>query len=122
MLNRKQIIVIGSVVVLMGLMLSLDIQGLIKPNEGAGASNSSVQPQAAKVKEVSLEDVSTTAQLTLNASLKKLITDLEAQLKSSSESEKLSIQKKLAQQWDDINQSTPAAFYYELIAEKEPNF
>ncbi len=122
MLQRKQIIVIGSVVVLMGLMLSLDIQGLVKPNEGAAAANASGTAQAAKVKEVSLEDISLTAKESLNASLKKQITDLEAQLKSSSESEKLSIQKQLAQQWDDVNQTIPAAFYYELIAEKEPNF
>jgi len=123
MLQRKQIIVIGSVVVLMGLMLSLDIQGLVKPNEGAAASNASGPAQeAAIVKEVSLEDISLTAKESLNAGLKKQITDLEAQLKNSSESEKLSIQKQLAQQWDDVNQSTPASFYYELMAEKEPNF
>ncbi|MFA6946330.1 MAG: tetratricopeptide repeat protein [Pedobacter sp.] len=122
MLNRKQIVVVGSVVVLMGLMLSLDIQGLVKPNEGAGASNASGPPQAAKVKAVSLDDISKTARESLNASLKKQVSDLEAELKSSSESDKLSIQKKLAQQWDDVNQSSPAAFYYELIAEKEPAF
>ncbi|MDP3467023.1 MAG: hypothetical protein Q8S11_01735 [Daejeonella sp.] len=122
MLQRKQIVVIGSVVVLMGLMLSLDIQGLVKPNEGAAAANASGTTQAEKVKEVSLEDISTKTKENLNASLKKQISDLEAQLKSASESEKLSIQKQLAQQWDDVNQSTPAAFYYEFIAEKEPNF
>ncbi|OZA53476.1 MAG: hypothetical protein B7X75_09095, partial [Sphingobacteriales bacterium 39-40-5] len=121
MLQRKQIIVIGSVVVLMGLMLSLDIQGLVKPNEGA-AANASGTAQTEKVKEVSLEDISLKSKESLNASLKKQISDLEAQLKSSSESEKLNIQKQLAQQWDDVNQTTPAAFYYELIAEKEPNF
>lgn len=122
MLQRKQIIVIGSVVVLMGLMLSLDIQGLVKPNEGAAAANASGTAQVEKVKEVSLEDISLKSKESLNASLKKQISDLEAQLKSSSESEKLNIQKQLAQQWDDVNQTTPAAFYYELIAEKEPNF
>jgi len=122
MLQRKQIIVIGSVVVLMGLMLSLDIQGLVKPNEGAAAANASGPAQTAKIKEVSLEDISLKSKESLNASLKKQISDLEAQLKSASESDKLSIEKQLAQQWDDVNQSTPAAFYYELIAEKEPNF
>ena len=121
MLQRKQIIVIGSVVILMGLMLSLDIQGLVKPNEGA-AANASGPAKAENVKEVSLEDVSLTAKESLNASLKKQISDLEAQLKSAAESEKLTIEKKLAQQWDDVNQSTPASFYYELIAEKEPSF
>lgn len=106
----------------MGLMLSLDIQGLVKPNEGAAAANASDTAQAEKVKDVSLDEISLAAKESLNASLKKQISDLEAQLKSASESEKLSIQKQLAQQWDDVNQSTPAAFYYEFIAEKEPNF
>ncbi len=105
----------------MGLMLSLDIQGLVKPNEGA-TSNASGPAKAENVKEVSLEDVSLTAKESLNASLKKQISDLEAQLKSAAESEKLTIEKQLAQQWDDVNQSTPASFYYELIAEKEPSF
>lgn len=120
MLNRKQIIVTGSVVILMGLLLSLDIQGLVKPEESAPASE--VSSAAVPVKAVSIEEVSVTAKESLNASLKKQVSDLEALLKSASEGEKLSIQKQLAQQWDDVNQPTPAAFYYELIAEKEPNF
>ncbi|WP_276360047.1 tetratricopeptide repeat protein [Daejeonella sp. H1SJ63] len=120
MLNRKQIVVIGSVVILMGILLSLDIQGLVKPEENASAS--SAVPAAAPVKAVSVEEVSETAKKTLNASLKKQVSDLEAMLKSASEGEKLNIQKQLAQQWDDVNQPTPAAFYYELIAEKEPDF
>ena len=119
MLNRKQIVVVGSVAVLMGLMLSLDIQGLVKPKEGAEAS---AAPAAAPVKAVSIDEVSLTAKQSLNASLSKQISDLEAALKSSSESEKSDLYKKLAQQWDDVNQTVPAAFYYELIAEKEPAY
>ena len=120
MFNRKQIIVIGSVVVLMGLLLSLDIQGLVKPEESAPSSNAAAT--SAPVKSVSVDEVSVTAKEALNASLKKQLGDLEAKLKSASEGEKLTIQKQLAQQWDDVNQPTPAAFYYELIAEKESNF
>lgn len=121
MINRKQIVVIGSVLVLMGLMLSLDIQGLVKPNESAGAANTPSTPAAA-VKAVSLDDISKAAKETLNANLNKQVSNLEAELKASSDEDKLSFQKKLAQQWDDVNQPTPAAFYYELIAEKEANF
>lgn len=121
MLNKKQIIVTGSVVVLMGLMLSLDIQGLVKPNESAGATTAASVP-AAVVQSVSLDEISKTAKEALNANLKKQLSDLEAELKASSDEDKLSIQKKLAQQWDDVNQPSPAAFYYELIAEKETNF
>ena len=120
MLNRKQIIVVGSVAVLMGLMLSLDIQGLVKPGEGTSAT--ATAPTAATVKAISLDEVSLTAKEGLTASLKSQISDLEAQLKSASEGEKLDLYKKLAQQWDDVNLSTPSSLYYEMIAEKAPDF
>ena len=106
----------------MGLMLSMDIQGLVKSNEESSKANGSVPAQAEKIREISLEDISATAKEGLTANLKKQITDLEAQLKNSAETEKLTIHKRLAQEWDDVNQTTPAAFYYELIAQKEPNF
>lgn len=119
MLNKKQVVVVGSVIVLMGVMLSLDIQGLVKPKDENAASAS---PAAAPVTVVTLDEVSVASKQNLNASLNKLITDLEDVLKSASEGEKLNLQKKLAQQWDDVNQSVPAAFYYELIAGKEPAY
>jgi tetratricopeptide (TPR) repeat protein len=118
MLNRKQFIVVGSVVILMGLMLSMDIQGLVKPKEGSAAPAS----VAAPVRKLSLDDVSKVSKQNLNASLNKQITDLEATLKGASESEKLSLHKQLAQQWDDVNMAAPAAFYYELIAQKQPAY
>ncbi len=121
MLNRKQIIVVGSVVILMGLMLSLNIQGLVKPGENT-ASGPASQAAAPPVKEFSIEEVSDAAKLNLNANLKKQLADLEAALKSASEDEKPALHKQLAQQWDDVNQPAPAAFYYELIAQKEPAY
>lgn len=105
----------------MGLMLSMDIQGLVKPKEDAGGAPSA-SPVAAPVKTFSLEEVSELSKQTLTASLNKQVTDLEAVLKSASQGEKIDIQRKLAQQWDDLNQSAPAAFYYELIAQTEPGF
>ena len=118
MLNKKQFIVIGSVVILMGLMLSMDIQGLVKPKEGSAVPASSAAP----VRELSLDDVSKASKQNLNANLNKQISDLEATLKGASDSEKLSLHKQLAQQWDDVNLAAPAAFYYELIALKEPAY
>lgn len=118
MLNKKQFIVIGSVVILMGLMLSMDIQGLVKPKEGSAVPASSAAP----VRDFSLDDVSKASKQNLNANLNKQISDLEATLKGASDSEKLSLHKQLAQQWDDVNLAAPAAFYYELIAQKEPAF
>ena len=120
MLNRKQVVVIGSAVVLMGLMLSMDIQGLVKPQEGSGAAPAT--EAAAPTKTFSLEEVSNLSKQNLNANLNKQVTDLETTLKSASEGEKIDLYKKLAQQWDDLNQAAPVAFYYELIAQKEPGF
>jgi tetratricopeptide (TPR) repeat protein len=122
MLNKKQIIVIGSVTLLMGLMLMLDIQGLVKPEEGQGNESVATKASASNTKAISLEEVSKTALEGLNANLKALIGNLEAQLKSASDDEKLELYKKLAQQWDDVNLTTPSSLYYELIANEEPNF
>jgi tetratricopeptide (TPR) repeat protein len=122
MFDRKQIIVVGSVAVLLGLMLSLDIQGLVKPGQGDGAPASSAAPATPIVKTISLDELSLTAKEGLNASLKSQISDLEAQLKSASENEKLDLHKKLAQQWDDVNLASPASLYYEMIAEEVPTF
>ena len=122
MFSRKQIIVVGSVIVLLGLMLSLDIQGLVKPGEGAAPANTSAPTAASVVKQISLDEVSQTAKEGLNASLKAQISDLEAQLKSASANDKLDFYKKLAQQWDDVNLATPSSLYFEMIAEKAPAF
>ena len=122
MLNKKQIIVITSVILLFGFMLMLDIQGLVKPGEGEETQSAATTPTPTDAKSISLEEVSKTSMEGLNASLKSLISDLESQLKSASDDEKLELYKKLAQQWDDVNLTTPSSLYYELIAEKEPNF
>ena len=122
MLNKKQIIVIGSVAILMGLMLMLDIQGLVKPGEGEASQAEATKTENVALNSISLDEVSKTSKEGLTANLKSLISDLEAQLKSASDDEKLDLYKKLAQQWDDVNLSTPSSLYYELIAEKQPNF
>jgi tetratricopeptide (TPR) repeat protein len=122
MLNKKQIIVIGSVTLLMGLLLMLDIQGLVKPEEGQKNETVANTASASNIKAISLEEVSKTALEGLNANLKSLISNLEAQLKSASDDEKLELYKKLAQQWDDVNLTTPSSLYYELIANEQPNF
>lgn len=120
MLNRKQIVVVGSAIVLMSLMLSMDIQGLVKPKEGATETSAKVAAPVART--FSLEQVSEVSKQNLTANLNKQVTDLEISLKGASENEKVDLQKKLAQKWDDLNQSAPAAFYYELVAQKEPGY
>jgi tetratricopeptide (TPR) repeat protein len=121
MLKKQQILVIGSVVILMAVLLSLNIKGLVKPNEEQGAENQqpSTETSAATY---TLEQASEAARLDLNASLAQQIKELEASHKSSSGEEKLEVEKKLAQNWDDVNKPAPAAYYYEMIAEKEGNF
>ena len=121
MLKKQQILVIGSVVILMAVLLSLNIKGLVKPNEEQGAENQqpSTETSAATY---TLEQASEAARLDLNANLAQQIKELEASHKSSSGEEKLEVEKKLAQNWDDVNKPAPAAYYYEMIAEKEGNF
>ncbi|WP_026897303.1 tetratricopeptide repeat protein [Daejeonella oryzae] len=121
MINKKQIIVVVSVILLMAVLLSLDIKGLVKPKEQPGTANAATT-EAAAVSNVSLEQVSATAKEDLNANLAKQVSDLENSLKSASESEKPALHKKLGELWNDVNKPAPAAFYYEFIAGKESNY
>ncbi|WP_235904473.1 tetratricopeptide repeat protein [Arcticibacter tournemirensis] len=113
MIKRKQIAVIGLVVVLMGLLLSLDIKGLVK-EEGQHSGEAATSASQATV--VSLESVSNTAKQSITPDFSRQISELESQLKNAGESEKLKLQKQLAQKWDDLNQPAPAAFYFEQLA------
>lgn len=117
-MNRKQIAVIGLVVVLMGLLLSLDIKGLVKEGEHSdeGAEN------AVQTSVLTIEKASETAKQSLNANLAQQISELENQLKSADASEKANFQKQLAVKWDDVNQPVPSAFYYELLAKAGNNY
>ncbi len=118
-MNRKQIAVIGLVVVLMGLLLSLDIKGLVKDDEqssGDGPEN------AAQTSALTIESASQTAKQSLNANLAQQITELENQLQSAEASEKVKLQRQLASKWDDVNQPAPSAFYFELLAKSGSNY
>lgn len=118
-MNRKQIAVIGLVVVLMGLLLSLDIKGLVKDDEqssGNGPEN------AAQTSALTIESASQTAKQSLNANLAQQITELENQLQSAEASEKVKLQRQLASKWDDVNQPAPSAFYFELLAKSGNNY
>ena len=118
MLKKQQILVIGSVVILMAVLLSLNIKGLVKPKEEQGVSNQ----QPAATASITVEQISENAGKDLNANLAAQIRDLETALKSSSDEDKLAVEKKLAQSWDDVNKPAAAAFYYEMIAQKESTF
>ncbi|MEJ6981015.1 tetratricopeptide repeat protein [Pedobacter sp. P351] len=115
-MNRKQIAVIGLVVVLMGLLLSLDIKGLVKEEDH------SAEVGETKASVLTIESASETGKQSLNANLAQQISDLENQLKSADATEKLNLQKQLAAKWDDVNQPAPGAFYFELLAKAGNNY
>lgn len=119
MIKKKQIAVIGLVVVLMGLLLSLDIKGLVKDD---GQHSGESASEASQMAVVSLESVSSAAKQSLDANLSAGITELENQLKNAKGSEIPDLQRKLAQKWDDVNQPAAGAFYYELLAESENKY
>jgi tetratricopeptide (TPR) repeat protein len=120
MINKKQIVVISSVIILMAALLSLNIKGLVKPKEQPGAVNADTKISQAAI--VTLQQVSASAKQDLNANLVQQVTDLENSLKTASENNKTAIEKKLSALWDDVNKPAPAAFYNELIAGKESTY
>jgi len=118
-MNRKQVAVIGLVIVLMGLLLSLDIKGLVK--EDGGQSENGAE-NAAQSSSLTIESVSETAKLSLNANLSQQVKDLEEKLKGADGSEKLALQQQLAEKWDDVNQPAASALYYEILAKSNNNY
>jgi tetratricopeptide (TPR) repeat protein len=121
MLKRNQIIVIASVVLLMGILLSLDIKGLVKPADQHNASGTAAPPTSAG-SAITVEGISASAKKSLDPNLVQQITSLETALKSASAGQKLELQKQLARKWEDVNQPAPGAFYYEAIAETENTY
>lgn len=119
MLKGKQIAVIGLVALLMGLLFSLDIKGLVK-EEGQHAGEAA--QEASQVQTLSLESISEAGKQTLSGDLAQQISDLENKLKLASGSEKIDLQKQLAQKWDDVNLPAPAALYYEEVAQTTKSY
>ncbi len=123
-MTRKgtQIIVVSAIIVMSGYLLSLSPKGLIKPKVTKSGSGVVAGSKPA-VANVSVDDVSSPAKTAIGAALAATINDLEGQLKNATtDADKLSLQKKLAKQWDDDNQPAPAAFYYQAVARKENSF
>jgi tetratricopeptide (TPR) repeat protein len=118
----KQIIVVLVIVAISGYLYSLPPKGLVKPKVSKSGTGvvASTKPS---VSNVTVEDVSSAAKTAIGTALAATINDLEGQLKNAStDAEKLSLEKKLAQQWDDDNQPAPAAFYYLAAARKDNSF
>lgn len=118
-MKGKQIAVLGLVVVLMGLLLSLDIKGLVKEE---GQHSGEAAESAAQTSVLTVQAVSETAKQSLTANLAQQITALENQLKVAEPSQKAEVQRQLATKWDDVNQPAPGAFYYEMLATSGNNY
>lgn len=118
----KQLTVILIVLAISGYLYSLPVKGLIKPKV-AKATSGVVSGSRPSVTNVTVEDVSAPAKTAIGAALAATINDLESQLKGATDdAARLSLQKKLAKQWDDDNQPAPSAFYYQAVAQKESTF
>jgi tetratricopeptide (TPR) repeat protein len=119
---KKQIVVVVIVVAIMGYLFLQPVKGLIKPKEAQGHTNKAAQ-QARPAVNVTVEMVSSAAKIAIGPALSAQINDTEGRLKNAGDdAAKLGLQKKLARQWDDVNQPAPAAFYYRAIAGKENTF
>jgi len=121
-MQKKQIIVVVIVFAIMGYLFFLPVKGIVKHKEAEGHTNTTAAP-ARQAANVTVEMVSAAAKVTIGPALSAQINDAENQLKSASDdAAKVVLEKKLAKQWDDVNQPAPAAFYYQAIAGKENTF
>ena len=107
--RTKQVVVISSVIILMGVLLTQPIKGLV--NEETTSTNADNGPQ------VTLETVSLAAKQGLNPGIIQEINDLETALKDADDTEKPALLKQLAGKWNDLNKSAPLGFVYEELAE-----
>src|ERR1700686_1810178 len=118
-MNKKQVVVIVVVVATMGYLYSLPVKGLVKPKATQGHTNTAAT-ETRPVANVTLETVSSMSKIAIGAALAAQINDLESKLKKAEDdAAKIALQKQLAKHWDDVNQPSPAAFYYQAIARKE---
>jgi len=104
----------------MGYLYHLPVKGLTKAKDDGHANTPKVTTRPTA--NVTLETVSTGAKMVIGSALSAGINNLEGQLKNASGTAQLDLQKKLARQWDDVNQPAPAAFYYQAVATKENTF
>ena len=107
--RTKQVIVISSIVILMGVLLAQPIKGLV--NEDSTA------PSTANAPQITLESVSQQSKEGLNPGIIEEISTLESALKNANDTEKRTLLEELASKWDDVNKPAPLGFVYEELAE-----
>lgn len=116
MLNTKQIVLIGAVVVLIGALLASPIKGLIDaPQEGSAVSEE-------KSPAYTLTSVSETYKRGINPSLAKEITDIESEISNAEGENRIALLQSLADQWEDLAKDVPQGFVYEELANTSPSY
>lgn len=118
-LKSKQLIAIISLAAMVVLLYSLDIKGLIKPKDDREVNSSSI-PEASTT--INAEIASVNAKQLINVNLSNQITIVEEEVKAAKGEEKIALQKKLLQKWDDVNQPAPAAFIADDIANSQNSY
>src|ERR1700749_998152 len=115
-MNKKQIAVIVAIVIVTGYLCYLQPKPLAMAKPGSDKGTGSVASNTEKPNNASInvQMVSATAKTAIAQSQAAQITDLEGKLKNAAtDADKLSLQKQLAKQWDNVHQPAPAAFYYQ---------
>lgn len=121
-MKTQQYITIGAVVALMGVLLSLDIKGLVKEEEAEQGTEQATAASNGTDSQFSAINVLAVAKQNVSPSLLADIEKIEASLKKAQGNDAVELQKQLAKKWDDVNQPAAAAFAYETIAEKQPSY
>ncbi len=121
-MKTKQIVLVVATLAIVGYLYSLPVKGLVKASEPHDEAASSAPADKAALN-VNVATVSEPAKTAIGESLAAKIIELEQALANApGDADKLSVQKKLATSWDDVNQPAPAAFYYEAVAHKDNSF
>ncbi|MFZ4862372.1 tetratricopeptide repeat protein [Sphingobacterium sp. Mn56C] len=116
MVNTKQILVVGLVIVLMGALLAQPIKGLVDKNKG----ETSATAESSSSSKYNLESVSAMAKQGVNASLAQDISAIEAQVAKAEGEAKVTLLQQLAAKWDDVAKPIPQGFIYEEMANISP--
>lgn len=114
--RTKQIVVISTVILIMGVLLAQPIKGLVNEEKAAAPASGGASSQ------LTLEEVSAQAKRALNPSIIQEISSLESQLPDASDEGKIDVLKQLATKWDDVNEPAPEGFVYEELAKLDPQF
>ncbi|MCY4778775.1 hypothetical protein ORI89_03865 [Sphingobacterium sp. UT-1RO-CII-1] len=117
MLNTKQLIAIGLVVLLMGGLLVRPIKGLVTEDKGSASSETTEASSA-----FTFKSVSEITKQSISPSLAQEISALEERLSQAEGEQKLPLLEKLAQKWDDLAKYAPQGFIYEEMAKIAPKF